>query len=97
MQLSVFNNIRPTQKGFIRARLKWSSFNFQLLRSGSLNYLHLFPSRKILLPVLHDLSGIIKPGRRENDNAIGPTKLWKNNTAFGFGWKTWVRFKGKRA
>ncbi|KAI7749054.1 hypothetical protein M8C21_030097, partial [Ambrosia artemisiifolia] len=39
-------------------------FNFLVnILEGSLNYLHLFPSRKIPLPVLHDVSGIIKPGR----------------------------------
>ncbi|KAE9459162.1 hypothetical protein C3L33_08935, partial [Rhododendron williamsianum] len=30
---------------------------------GFLNYLHILPSRKIPLAILHDVSGIIKPGR----------------------------------
>ena len=30
---------------------------------GFLNYLHILPSRKKPLPILHDVSGIIKPGR----------------------------------
>ncbi|KAI8546464.1 hypothetical protein RHMOL_Rhmol07G0119900 [Rhododendron molle] len=30
---------------------------------GFLNYLHVLPSRKIPLAILHDVSGIIKPGR----------------------------------
>ncbi|KAI3776009.1 hypothetical protein L1987_45769 [Smallanthus sonchifolius] len=47
--------------------------------------------RKIPLPV-HDVNGIIKPKRMTL--LLGPPSSWKNNIAFGFGWKTWVGFEG---
>jgi hypothetical protein len=34
------------------------------------NALHLLPSRKRTMPILHDVSGIIKPRRYENDLAL---------------------------
>ncbi|KAL0330263.1 UNVERIFIED_CONTAM: Pleiotropic drug resistance protein 1, partial [Sesamum radiatum] len=39
-------------------------FNFTVnILEGFLSYLHVLPSRKKPLPILHDVSGIIKPGR----------------------------------
>nr|XP_043627443.1 pleiotropic drug resistance protein 1-like isoform X5 [Erigeron canadensis] len=39
-------------------------FNFVVnILQGLINNLHILPNRKIPLPILHDVSGIIKPGR----------------------------------
>ncbi|KVH90323.1 AAA+ ATPase domain-containing protein [Cynara cardunculus var. scolymus] len=59
-----FEHLNIDAEAYVGGRALPTVFNFIVnIMEGSLNYMHLLPSRKIPLPILHDVSGIIKPGR----------------------------------
>ncbi|KAL7600884.1 hypothetical protein Lser_V15G22000 [Lactuca serriola] len=59
-----FEHLNVDAEAYIGGRALPTIFNFLVnILEGSLNYLHLLPSRKKTLPILHDVSGIVKPGR----------------------------------
>ncbi|KAI3792019.1 hypothetical protein L2E82_05888 [Cichorium intybus] len=59
-----FEHLNIDAEAYVGGRALPTIVNFMVnILEGSLNYLHLLPSRKIPLPILHDVSGIIKPGR----------------------------------
>ncbi|XP_058221819.1 pleiotropic drug resistance protein 1-like isoform X1 [Rhododendron vialii] len=59
-----FQNLSVDAEAYVGARALPSIFNFFFnALQGFLNCLHVLPSRKIPLAILHDVSGIIKPGR----------------------------------
>ncbi|GAB2284885.1 transcription factor [Dionaea muscipula] len=59
-----FEHLSIDAEVHVGSRALPSVFNFALnLVEGALNFLHILPSRKQPLSILHDVSGIIKPGR----------------------------------
>ncbi|WCJ20350.1 ABC transporter G family member 39 [Euphorbia peplus] len=59
-----FENLNIEAEAYIGGRAFPSVLNFTLdVFEGFLNYLHILPSRKKPLPILHDISGIIRPRR----------------------------------
>ncbi|KAK1394704.1 hypothetical protein POM88_013760 [Heracleum sosnowskyi] len=59
-----FEHLSVDAKAYVGGRALPTIFNFSAnILEGTLNYLHLLPSRKKPLPILHNVSGIIKPGR----------------------------------
>lgn len=59
-----FEHLSVDAKAYVGGRALPTIFNFSAnILEGMLNHLHLLPSRKKPLPILHDVSGIIKPGR----------------------------------
>ncbi|XP_071709127.1 pleiotropic drug resistance protein 1-like isoform X13 [Rutidosis leptorrhynchoides] len=59
-----FEHLNIDAEAYVGGRALPTIVNFLVnILQGSLNYLHLLPSKKIALPILHDVSGIIKPGR----------------------------------
>ncbi|XP_071709149.1 pleiotropic drug resistance protein 1-like isoform X3 [Rutidosis leptorrhynchoides] len=59
-----FEHLNIDAEAYVGGRALPTIVNFLVnILQGSLNYLHLLPSKKILLPILHDVSGIINPGR----------------------------------
>lgn len=59
-----FEHLNVDAEVYVGGRALPTVFNFLVnILEGSLNYLHLLPSRKKTLPILHDVSGIAKPGR----------------------------------
>ncbi|XP_012076649.3 pleiotropic drug resistance protein 1 [Jatropha curcas] len=59
-----FEHLRIEAEAYVGSRALPTMFNFSVnLFEGFLNYLHILPSRKISLPILQDVSGIIKPRR----------------------------------
>ncbi|CBI20978.3 hypothetical protein VitviT2T_004741 [Vitis vinifera] len=59
-----FEHITVDAEAYIGGRALPTIINFSAnMLEGFLNYLHILPSRKKPLPILHDVSGIIKPGR----------------------------------
>ncbi|GJV89909.1 AAA+ ATPase domain-containing protein [Tanacetum coccineum] len=65
-----FEHLNVDAEAYVGGRALPTIINFVVnILEGSLNYLHLLPSRKKSLPILHDVSGIVKPGRSN--------KMWK--------------------
>ncbi|KAF7139271.1 hypothetical protein RHSIM_Rhsim07G0220600 [Rhododendron simsii] len=59
-----FEHLNVNAEVYAGSRAQPTLFNFTLnMVEGLLNYLHILPSRKKPLPILHNVSGIIKPGR----------------------------------
>ncbi|KAL1831046.1 hypothetical protein ACET3Z_000697 [Daucus carota] len=59
-----FEHLSVDAEAYVGGRALPTIFNFSAnILEDTLNYLHLLPSRKKPLPILHDVSGIIKPGR----------------------------------
>ncbi|WCJ20352.1 ABC transporter G family member 39 [Euphorbia peplus] len=59
-----FENLNIEAEAYIGGRAFPSVLNFTLnVFEGFLNYLHILPSRKKPLPILHDICGIIRPQR----------------------------------
>ncbi|KAM7493205.1 hypothetical protein LguiB_027814 [Lonicera macranthoides] len=59
-----FEHLNVDAEAYVGSRALPTIFNFSAnMLEGFLNYLHIIPSKKKPLPVLHDVSGIIKPGR----------------------------------
>ncbi|KAL5786120.1 hypothetical protein ACOSQ2_008512 [Xanthoceras sorbifolium] len=59
-----FEHLNIEAEAYVGGRALPTIFNFSVnILEGFLNYLHILPSRKKPLPVLHDVSGIIKPRR----------------------------------
>ncbi|KAI8548585.1 hypothetical protein RHMOL_Rhmol07G0284100 [Rhododendron molle] len=59
-----FEHLNVNAEVYAGSRALPTVFNFTLnMVEGFLNYLHILPSRKRPLPILHNVSGIIKPGR----------------------------------
>lgn len=59
-----FEHLNVDAEAYVGGRALPTISNFVVnILEGSLNYLHLLPSRKKSLPILHDVSGIVKPGR----------------------------------
>ncbi|XP_044472279.1 pleiotropic drug resistance protein 1-like isoform X2 [Mangifera indica] len=59
-----FEHINVEAEAYIGSRALPTIFNSIVnTLEGFLNYLHILPSRKKSLPILHDVSGIIKPRR----------------------------------
>ena len=57
-------------------------FLFVCVVQGFLNYLHIVPSRKKPLPILHDISGIIKPSRWKIHHQICPLLAYSKSIPF---------------
>ncbi|KAK4559271.1 hypothetical protein RGQ29_008489 [Quercus rubra] len=59
-----FEHLNVEAEVYIGSRALPTIFNFFVnLLEGFFNYLHILPSRKITLPILRDVSGIIQPQR----------------------------------
>ncbi|KAH7845867.1 hypothetical protein Vadar_006860 [Vaccinium darrowii] len=59
-----FEHLNVDAEAFVGGRAMPTISNFFVnIFQGFLNYLHIIPSRKIPMAILHDVSGIIKPGR----------------------------------
>ncbi|KAF3447188.1 hypothetical protein FNV43_RR12368 [Rhamnella rubrinervis] len=59
-----FEHLNVEAEAYIGSRGLPTMYNFSVnMLEGFLNYLHILPSRKNPLPILHDVSGIIKPRR----------------------------------
>ncbi|KAH7846608.1 hypothetical protein Vadar_016014 [Vaccinium darrowii] len=59
-----FENLNVYAEAYVGGRALPTIFNYTAnMVEGFLNYLHILPSRKKPFPILHDVSGIIKPGR----------------------------------
>ncbi|CAL1388195.1 unnamed protein product [Linum trigynum] len=59
-----FEHLNVEAEADVAGRALPTVYNFSVnLLEGILNSLHILPSRKKPLPILHDVSGIIKPGR----------------------------------
>lgn len=59
-----FEHLNIDANVYVGSRALPSVLNFALnLVESTLNFLHILPSRKMPLSILHDVSGIIKPGR----------------------------------
>ncbi|KAF3961965.1 hypothetical protein CMV_013472 [Castanea mollissima] len=59
-----FEHLNVEAEVYIGSRALPTIFNFFVnMLEGFLNYLHILPSRKITLPILRDVSGIIQPQR----------------------------------
>ncbi|GMN45205.1 hypothetical protein TIFTF001_014383 [Ficus carica] len=59
-----FEHLSIEAEAYVGSRAMPTMFNFSMnILEGFLNYLHILPSRKKPLPILHDVSGIIKPRR----------------------------------
>ncbi|XAR70928.1 Xenobiotic-transporting ATPase [Bertholletia excelsa] len=59
-----FEHVNVDAEAYVGSRALPTMFNFSVnMVEDILNYLHIFPSRKKPLAILHDVSGIIKPGR----------------------------------
>ncbi|KAH7845281.1 hypothetical protein Vadar_000300 [Vaccinium darrowii] len=59
-----FEHLNVDAEAYVGGRALPTVSNFFVnIFQGFLNYLHIIPSRKIPMVILHDVSGIIKPGR----------------------------------
>ncbi|XAR69347.1 Xenobiotic-transporting ATPase [Bertholletia excelsa] len=59
-----FEQLNVDAEAYVGSRALPTIFNSSVnVLEGFLNYLHILPSRKKPLPILHGVSGIIKPGR----------------------------------
>ncbi|GLT80511.1 hypothetical protein SLA2020_519470 [Shorea laevis] len=59
-----FENLNVAAEAYVGSRALPTILNFSInMFEGILNYLHILPSRKKPLPILSDVSGIIKPKR----------------------------------
>ncbi|XP_024964759.1 pleiotropic drug resistance protein 1-like isoform X3 [Cynara cardunculus var. scolymus] len=59
-----FEHLNVDAEAYVGGRALPTIVNFLVnILQGSLNFLHLLPSRKKTFPILHDVSGIVKPGR----------------------------------
>ncbi|KAK9946085.1 hypothetical protein M0R45_011564 [Rubus argutus] len=59
-----FEHLNVEAEAYVGSRALPTMFNFSInILEGFLNFIHLLPSRKKPLPILHGVSGIIKPRR----------------------------------
>ncbi|KAM5564592.1 pleiotropic drug resistance protein 1-like [Rosa sericea] len=59
-----FEHLSVEAEAYVGSRALTTMLNFSInILEGLLNYLHVLPSRKKRLPILHGVSGIIKPRR----------------------------------
>ncbi|KAB1204566.1 Pleiotropic drug resistance protein 1 [Morella rubra] len=59
-----FEHLYVEAEAYVGSRALPTIFNFCVnMLEGCLSYLHMLPSRKKPFPILHDVSGIVKPGR----------------------------------
>ncbi|CAL5427002.1 unnamed protein product [Camellia sinensis] len=72
-----FEHLTVDAEAYVGSRALPTIFNF----SGFLNCLHILPSRKKLLPILHDVNGIINPGRMTL--LLGPPSSGKTTLLLG--------------
>ncbi|WRX34809.1 ABC transporter-like [Theobroma cacao] len=105
-----FEHLNVEAEAYEGNRALPTMFNFSVnVFEGFLNYLHILPSKKKSLPILSDISGIIKPQRQEgqfyknnllyclemNDIAPRASKLGQDHIIVGVGWQAWQRLKVK--
>ncbi|XP_065849073.1 pleiotropic drug resistance protein 1-like isoform X2 [Euphorbia lathyris] len=91
-----FQNLNIEAEAYIGSRALPTILNFSTnLFEGFLNYIHLLPSRKKPLPILHDVSGIIKPGRMTL--LLGPPSSGKTTLLLALAGKLGkdLKFSGK--
>uniref|UniRef100_A0A2N9H7W4 ABC transporter domain-containing protein n=1 Tax=Fagus sylvatica TaxID=28930 RepID=A0A2N9H7W4_FAGSY len=59
-----FDHLYVEAEAYAGSRALPTIFNFSVnMLEGFLSYLHILPNRKLSLPILHDVSGMIKPKR----------------------------------
>ncbi|XAR70929.1 Xenobiotic-transporting ATPase [Bertholletia excelsa] len=59
-----YEHLNVNAEAYVGSRALPTLFNFSInIVEGFLNFLHILPSRKKQLSILHDVSGIIQPGR----------------------------------
>ncbi|PHT40513.1 Pleiotropic drug resistance protein 3 [Capsicum baccatum] len=81
-----FEHLGVDAEARVGSRALPTIFNFTVnILEDFLNYLHILPSRKKPLPVLHDVSGIIKPGRMTL--LLGPPSSGKTTLLLGLAGK----------
>ncbi|CAL5424719.1 unnamed protein product [Camellia sinensis] len=76
-----FEHLTVDAEAYVGSRALPTIFNF----SGFLNCLHILPSRKKPLPILHDVNGIINPGRMTL--LLGPPSSGKTTLLLGLAGK----------
>ncbi|KAB1204549.1 Pleiotropic drug resistance protein TUR2 [Morella rubra] len=85
-----FEHLNVEAEVYVGSRALPTICNFLInLLEGFSNHLRIHSSRKLPLPILQDVSGIIKPQRAP--------WIWKDHITFGFGWKldNNLKFSGK--
>ncbi|KAL7166195.1 hypothetical protein ACSBR2_036973 [Camellia fascicularis] len=81
-----FEHLNVNAEAYVGGRALPTILNFSInLFEGFLNYLHVLPSRKKPLSILHDVSGIIKPGRMTL--LLGPPSSGKTSLLLALGGK----------
>ncbi|KAL7166190.1 hypothetical protein ACSBR2_036968 [Camellia fascicularis] len=81
-----FEHLNVDAEAYVGGRALPTILNFSIhLFEGFLNYLHVLPSRKKPLSILHDVSGIIKPGRMTL--LLGPPSSGKTSLLLALGGK----------
>ncbi|GMP94686.1 hypothetical protein CsSME_00044052 [Camellia sinensis var. sinensis] len=81
-----FEHLTVDAEAYVGSRALPTIFNFSVnMLEGFLNCLHILPSRKKPLPILHDVNGIIKPGRMTL--LLGPPSSGKTTLLLGLAGK----------
>ncbi|XP_015083790.1 pleiotropic drug resistance protein 1-like [Solanum pennellii] len=81
-----FEHLNVDAEARVGSRALPTIFNFTVnIIEDFLNYLHILPSRKKPLPILHEVSGIIKPGRMTL--LLGPPSSGKTTLLLGLAGK----------
>ncbi|XP_050238266.1 pleiotropic drug resistance protein 1-like [Mercurialis annua] len=81
-----YEHLNVEAQAYIGSRALPTIFNFSInLMEEFLNYIHILPSRKKPLPILHDVSGIIKP--RRMTLLLGPPSSGKTTLLLGLAGK----------
>ncbi|KAI7987443.1 Pleiotropic drug resistance protein 1 [Camellia lanceoleosa] len=81
-----FEHLNVDAEAYVGGRALPTILNFSInFFEGFLNYLHVLPSRKKPLSILHDVSGIIKPGRMTL--LLGPPSSGKTSLLLALGGK----------
>ncbi|XP_022997377.1 pleiotropic drug resistance protein 1-like [Cucurbita maxima] len=91
-----FEHLNVEAEVYVGRRALPTMFNFSLnIFEGLLNYLHILPSRKKPLSILHDVSGIIKPKRMTL--LLGPPSSGKTTLLLALAGKLGkdLKFSGK--
>ncbi|CAL5366646.1 unnamed protein product [Camellia sinensis] len=79
-----FEHLNVDAEAYVGGRAFSTILNFSInLFEGFLNYLHVVPSRKKPLSILHDVSGIIKPGREKEKEKEQARKEERRNRFMG--------------
>ncbi|XP_008445146.1 pleiotropic drug resistance protein 1-like [Cucumis melo] len=91
-----FEHLNVEAEVYVGRRALPTMFNFSLnILEGLLNYLHILPSKKKSLSILHDVSGIIKPKRMTL--LLGPPSSGKTTLLLALAGKLGkdLKFSGK--